>query len=176
MAPQFDLKKTGTLNKTMSISQLAAIEQKVNEASGTLSDQFNFGNVYKCKKFEDAIKSSRFRSWIEYILTLEDQWTITQADDMENFREFLDLKCDKEDYPRGDILAQLDYLEEMVERNTPPMFRIGKYKNVPLDKVPREHKLWFVSKTFREHPTTDVDFWKTAKGRRLERLIVACEI
>lgn len=161
----------------MDLQYLATISKKAQEQSGVHADQFNFGKVYKGVKFEEAIKSRRFKSWITYILTTEDSWNETQCDDMENFREFLDKFCEDEGYPQDNIVQQLEYIEEKEDLKNPPMFKIGKYKDMPLDKVPYDHRVWWVNKTLKQHPATDTEFWQnTPKGRKLFRLVKACDI
>lgn len=161
----------------MDFTKLAKIAEKVKDSSVNDPDAFNFGSTFRGVKFEEAIKSKRFKSWVKYIISIESEWTVAQEDDMENFKEFLDKKTEALGGLTGDIEKQLEFLEEIELNKVPPTFKAGKYRGKPLDEVPYDHKVWFVSKTLREHPPTDKEFWEgTMKGRQLWRLIDACKL
>lgn len=161
----------------MDLSKLMKIAEKVKDSSLTDTESFNFGTTFKGIKFEDAIKSKRFKSWVKYILSIEAEWSTLQEDDMENFKEFLDKKTEALGGITGDIEKQLEFLEEIELNKVPPTFKAGKYRGKPLDEVPYDHKVWFVTKTLKEHPATDKEFWEgTMKGRQLLRLIEACKL
>jgi hypothetical protein len=160
----------------MNYSELKKIHQRAQEESNYTEGHINFGNTFKGMKFDKVIHNGRFQSWMNYMLEIEDEWTHIQQKDMSHLRAYIDDLCEKNGIEGLDIIDQVDKLIDLELQKEEPTFKSGRYKGKHMKDVPKEFKVWFVNKTFHEHPLSDEDYWNSSKGRYTSRLLKACDI
>lgn len=157
----------------MDFSKLKQIKSAV-QANPQLeaNNRFSFGQ-FRGVPFAKALERQDFKRWIDYIISIEDNWTETMEKDMANFNRYVkDLHKAVAEYNALTTLQErLEYIFR--DNDQEPVFWFGKYRNLSLDLVPEDYKLWWVNQTISRHPLENETWWNSPEGVKTYKLLIA---